>query len=147
MVTLSPSSRNLARRLLAVEAASQSADERRVHEVVRVFEKLQVSLTRVVGADGYRALLRRALALARAEAAALQGIRVTADGSIEVLEEVGDDADNSGVGVDSLAIALTAHLLGLLVTFIGESLMRRIVRAAWPETSLDEVRLNIEESS
>ena len=147
MVTLSPSIRNLARRLLAVEAAGQSAGERRAHEVVRVFEKLQVSLTRVAGADGYRALLRRSLALARPEAPALQCIRAKADGGIEVLEEVGDDADNSVFGVDDMAIALTAHLLGLLVTFIGKSLMLTIVRAAWPNTLLDEELINIEASS
>ena len=72
MDTPSPSIRDLARRLLAVEAASQSAADPRVHEAVRVCEKLRISLTRFAGADGFASLLRRALALARAEVPALQ---------------------------------------------------------------------------
>ena len=64
----------LARRLLAVEAASQTAADPHVHEAVRVCEKLRISLTRFAGADGFTALLRRALALARAEVPALQSV-------------------------------------------------------------------------
>ncbi len=40
-------------------------------------------------------------------------------------------------GVEA-AVAITAHLLGLLVTFIGEPLTLRLVREAWPDASLDE---------
>ena len=137
MDTPSPSIRDLARRLLAVEAASQSAADPRVHEAVRVCEKLRVSLTRFAGADGFTALLRRALALARAEVPALHGITEKADGSLEGLEELAADAGNSGSGIDA-AVAITAHLLGLLVTFIGEPLTLRLVREAWPDASLDE---------
>ena len=92
-------------------------------------------LTRFAGADGFAALLRRALALARAEVPSLHGITVKADGSMEGLEELAADAPN--VGVDA-AVAITAHLLGLLVTFIGEPLTVRLVREAWPDTSWDK---------
>ena len=135
MDTPSPSTRDLARRLLAVEAASQSAADPRVHEAVRVCEKLRVSLTRFAGADGFTALLRRALALARAEIPALHGITEKADGSMEGLQEFAADARN--VGIDA-AVAITAHLLGLLVTFIGEPLMVRLVHEAWPDASWDK---------
>jgi hypothetical protein len=138
MNTPSPSIRDLARRLLAVEAASQSAADPRVPEAVRVFEKLRVSLTRFAGAEGFTALLRRALALARAEVPALHSITEKADGSMEGLEEVAADAGNSGVGGGNAAVAIIAHLLGLLVTFIGEPLTVRLVRDAWPDASLDE---------
>ena len=138
MDTPSSSTRDLARRLLAVEAASQSAADPRVHEAVRVCEKLRVSLTRFAGVDGFTALLRRALALARAEVPALHGITEKAAGSIEGLEKVGADAGSSGVGGGDAAVAITAHLLGLLVTFIGESLTARLVREAWPDASLGE---------
>ena len=135
MDTPAPSIRDLARRLLAVEAASQSAADPHVHEAVRVCEKLRVSLTRFAGADGFTSLLRRSLALARAEVPALHGITEKTDGSMEGLEELAADARN--VGSDA-AIAITAHLLGLLVTFIGEPLTLRLVREAWPDASLDE---------
>ena len=129
--------RDLARRLLAVEAASPSAAGSGVHEAVRVCEKLRVSLTRFAGLDGFTALLRRALALARAEVPALHGITEKADGSMEGFETVVADATNSGVGGDA-AVAIIAHLLELLVTFIGVSLAVRLVGEAWPDALLDE---------
>jgi hypothetical protein len=137
MDTLSSSTRDLARRLLAVEAASQSATDPRVHEAVRVCEKLRVSLTRFAGVDGFTALLRRALALARAEVPALHGITEKADGSLGGLEKVLADASTSGVGGDEAAVALIAHLFALLVTFIGAPLAVRLVGEAWPEALLD----------
>lgn len=138
MDTPSPSIRVLAQRLVAAEAASQSAADPRAPETVLVFEKLRVALTRFAGADGFTALLRRALALARAEVRTLHGITEKTDGSMERLEEFAADAGNSGVGEDDAAVAITAHLLGLLVTFIGEPLMVRLVREAWPDASLYE---------
>lgn len=135
MDTPSPSIRDLARRLLAAEAASQSAAGPRAHETVQVFEKLRFSLTRFAGADGYQALLRRALALARSEVPGLQ-VTEKADGSMEGLEAVAVDAGNSGGG--DAAVAIIAHLLALLVIFIGEPLTARLVREAWPDVSLGE---------
>ena len=41
------------------------------------------------------------------------------------------------VGADA-AVAIIAHLLGLLVTFIGEPLTLRLVGEAWPDALLDE---------
>ena len=99
---------------------------------MRVCEKLRISLTRFVGADGFTALLRRALALARADVPSLQTVKVTADGRLEGLEEFAADSENAGV---EAATAITAHLLGLLVTFIGEPLTLRLVREAWPDVA------------
>ncbi len=138
MDTLSPSMRKLAGRLLAVEAANQSAADPRVDKTGRVVEKLRVTLTRFAGADGFTAILRRALALARAEVPALHSVTEKADGSIQGLEVLAADTGNSGVGEGDAAVAITAHLLGLLVTFIGKPLTVRLVREAWPDASLDE---------
>lgn len=106
-----------------------------MHQAVRVCEKLRISLTRFAGADGFTSLLRRALALARSEVPVLHGMQVKADGSLEGLEEL--VADHSSRGVEAAA-AITTHLLGLLVTFIGEPLTLRLVREAWPDAALDE---------
>jgi hypothetical protein len=130
-----PATRNLARRLLAAEAASQSAADPRVPEAVRVGEKLRVSLTRLAGADGFKALLRRALAQARAEVRALHAITQKADGSLEGLEQLA--AESPDVASDA-AVTITAHLLGLLVTLIGEHLTMRLLREAWPDAAWDE---------
>jgi hypothetical protein len=131
----SPSMRDLARRLLAVEAASQSATGAHMHEAVRVCEKLQISLTRFAGSDGFKSLLRRALALARADVPSLQTVKLKPDGSLEGCEMLAVAATNGG---PEAAVAITAHLLGLLVTFIGKPFTLRLVREAWPDTSLKE---------
>jgi hypothetical protein len=135
MDTPSPSTRDLARRLLAAETASQSAADPHVHEAVRVCEKLRISLTRLAGPDGFTALLRRALALARAEVPALHGITERADCCPEGLEQLA--AESRDVAIDA-AVAITAHLLGLLVTLIGAHLTMRLVREDWPDASWDE---------
>src|SRR5713101_7615633 len=110
MDMLPASMRDLARRMLAVEAASQRASAAHVNEGVRVCAKLQVSLTRFAGADGFTSLLRRALALARAEVPALQSIEVKADCSL--FEQLAADSSN---GATDVAVAIIAQLLGLLV--------------------------------
>ena len=127
--------RNLAQRLLAVEAANQSAADAHLHEAVRVCEKLRISLIRLAGPDGFASLLRRALALARAEVPALDRVTVNPDCSMEGLEVLLADATDGAVHGPA---AITAHLLELLVTFIGEPLTLRIVREAWPDASWDE---------
>jgi len=118
-----------AQRLLAAEATHQPASDTHGHEVIRVCEKLRVSLTPFVGADGFTVLLRRALALSRAEVPLLQTIKVTAGGQLERMEAAPADSGQER----EAAIAITAHLLGLLVTFIGESLTLRLTRKALPE--------------
>ena len=135
MDTPEESMRNLARRLLVVEATNQIVADAHVHEAVRVCEKLRISLIRLAGVDGFAALLRRALALARAEVPALERVTVNPDCSMEGLEDLAADA--AGGGADAPA-AITAHLLGLLVTFVGEPLTLRLVREAWPDASLDD---------
>ena len=124
----SPSMRDLARRLVTLEAASPTATDAPAHEVSQVCAKLGIALTRFAGPDGFTALLRRALALARTDVALLQSVKLTADGRLEGLDQAGTEA----------ALAIITNLLGLLATFIGDPLMLRLVREAWPDTSLDE---------
>jgi hypothetical protein len=115
--------RELAQRLLD---ASRPATDPPVHDAVAVCETLRIALTKFAGADGFAALLRRALALARAEAPSLQSVKLGSNCHMEGLEEVTGDA----------AVALAAHLLGLLVTFVGEPLAMRIIHEGWPDASL-----------
>ena len=128
----SPSIRDLARRLLA---ESENAADSRAQEAVLVNEKLRIALTQFAGPDGFTALLRRALALASAEEPTLKGATVSADGRLEGWEQLAT-LPESVAGL--AAVAITAHLLGLMVTFIGEPLTLRLVRQAWPKLSLGE---------
>ena len=126
--------RGLARRLLAIELASQTAAGPHVHEVVRVCEKLQISVTRFAGSDGFASLLRRALALARAGNPSLQAVKLKPDGTLDGCESLTIATD----GEPEAAVAIIAHLLGLLETFVGEPFTLRLVRQAWPDASLNE---------
>jgi hypothetical protein len=129
----SPSMRDLARRLLA---ASQTASGPHVHEATRVCGTLQISLTRFAGAAGFTSLLSRALTLASAEVSSLQSVKIGTDGRLVGFEQLAADAGTGAMGGEA-AVAITAHLLELLVVFIGEPLTLSLVREAWPEMSLD----------
>jgi hypothetical protein len=128
----SPSIQVLARRVLAIEAASHRANEAHTHEAVRVCEKLKISLTRLAGAEGFASLLRRSLALARTEVPSLSDITLNPDCSMEGLETL---AAQDPQGAVEAGAAIIAHLLGLLVTFIGEPLTLRLVRESWPDAN------------
>ena len=143
MDTPSSSMRDLARRLLA---ASRIVSDPQVHEAVLVSDKLRISLTRFAGVDGFTSLLRRALVLARAEMPALQRVKVGANGRLEGFEQLAVDTgmDVAAAAAAAAAAAITAHLLGLLDTFIGEPLTLALVREAWPDTSLDESHSTME---
>ena len=132
METPSPAMRDLARRLLA---ATKGAAGPHDQEAVLVNEKLRVVLTKFTGADGCAALLRRALALASAESPALRHATFSAEGRLEGVEQL---ATQSGSVASAAQIAITAHLLGLLETFIGEKLTLVMVHEAWPEMLSEE---------
>ena len=138
MSSPSPSNRDLARRLLTASRSATSAGAEaegrgsRVHEAVALCETLRTAVTSFAGPDGFAALLRRALALARVEAPALQNVRLGANGQIEGLEEIA-----GGEARTEAAVALAAHVLMLLVMFIGEPLTLRLVREGWPGATLD----------
>ena len=132
MMDSPPSSiRAWAQRLLASEAANKSGSDAHPHELLRVFEKLRNALTQFVGADGFTALMRRALALARREIPSLETAKITPEGRLEGIEEHATGGTNDA----EAATAVTAHLLALLVTFIGEPLTLRLMRDVWPDES------------
>jgi hypothetical protein len=125
--------RDLARRLVALERSRLHRDDPRARAAARVLERLRHALTRFSGPTGFTVLLRRALSLARVEVPELEGVNVGASGDLEGLEALehvaGDDSE--------AAVAVISHVLWLLVTFIGDPLVLRLVRDAWPEDSLD----------
>jgi len=125
--------RDLAAKLLA---ASRTDSDPTVHDAARMCERLGVSVKTFAGVEGFAALMGRALALVTEEVPSLRDIKIGADGCPKGFERA--DATDSGAEEREAAVALTAHLLGLLVTFIGEPLTLRLVREAWPDISLDD---------
>jgi len=85
--------------------------------VCRVCDKIRRPLSTLAGAAGFRSLLSRSLVLAKQESPALGGWEVGPDGSLQGCD--GDTAESGGV--------LIAHLIGLMITFIGETLTHRLL--------------------
>lgn len=135
MDTSPASLQRLARQLLALEAATGDAAGPPSDAAARVCAKLGVSLTRLAGTDGFASLLRRAISLARKDNPALEAVAMSPDGSLGGLEAVVSDATGGG---PEAVVGIVAHLLGLLVAFIGEPLTLRLVRETWPDAASGE---------
>ena len=117
-----PRARALVRRLVAYEAGPGNAPA----AAFRVLEKLRRPLSALVGATGFRALLARALTLAKAQVDGLDGLLVKPDGSLEGLASLpAEQASEAGA-------AVIAQILALLGVFIGEDLTRRLLVDTWP---------------
>lgn len=129
MNTIPPAIKALARRLVAFEATRNPSDGP-VGATSRACDALRGPLAKFVGADGFRSLLSRALALAKVEIPSLGSVQMRPDGSLEGLEGVEQNQDAGAVVV--------TQLLGLLVMFIGEPLMIRLVQDAWPDATVAE---------
>ena len=136
MSTASPEIQDLARRLLAFEVAHDNSSDARVDVAVQVIEELRMHLIKLTGVDGFRSLLSRALTLAKTEVPSLNMIQVAADGSVKGFDGIEQSQEAGPAG--QAGIVLVAHLLELLVTFIGAPLTLRLLRDTWPDASMDE---------
>ena len=74
--------------------------------------------------------------MASAEAPWLAAVRVTAEGSLEGWDK--PEAPANSRELKESAVLLVAHLLGLLVAFIGDNLTLRLVHDVWPQVSLED---------
>jgi hypothetical protein len=121
----SPKIQNLAQRILSVEgtAEMESPSDSEISVAFYACEKLRRSLSILAGTAGFRSLLLRALTLAKRQAPVLAAVQVKDDGSLEGLS---GEARQAGT-------TLIAHLINLLVAFIGETLTLRLLRDIWPD--------------
>lgn len=137
MNSATPAIQDLARRLIALEAKCDAGSSSGRSEAARVFEELRVPLAKFFGIHGYRSLMTRALAMAKAEMPSLDPVQVQLDGSL----------DGIGPKDTEAAVVVLVHLLGLLVTFVGERMTLRLVLDGWPHASLGESNSSVEEQS
>ena len=137
-MTTPPQMRDLANRLVACEAAVSNASESMESATLRVYEKLRMRLSVLVGVAGFLALAFRALAQAKADAPTLWAVEVAADGSLTGMEESASpvDIDNDLAGKGG--VVLIARLLGLLLMFLGEALTLNLISDLWPDAVLDD---------
>jgi len=138
-----PAIHDLARRILAIESARAKAADTQVDDAVRACAKLQVPLSKFTGPAGFLSLLSRALVLAKAEVPAFKGVQVRPDGSLAGFDQIKQIQDAGELA--NGRVVLLGHLLGLLATFIGESLTLRLARDAWPDAPIDKTDSKEEE--
>ena len=131
-----PKTRELAQRLLAYEVAEEETSLADTQAVCRVCDKLRRPIATLAGAAGFRSLLARALTLAKQESPALGACEVNAAGSLQGLN---DEVAQSGA-------VLIAQLIGLMITFIGESLTLRLLHDVWLDLPDAEVGFERNES-
>lgn len=136
MIRATPALRTAAARLLKLEAAGRRGT-RELPTAPLVCERLRRLLSTLLGTAGFKALLARAVTLAKAEVPALRALQIQPDSSLVGLGENDELADGE--------VVLVAHLLGLLVTFIGEALMLRLVNDAWPKARLGDLDFDKDE--
>ena len=135
-----PSIRHLTKRLVAFEAARDAVPKDGC-QASRVCDKLRLPLVKLAGVAGFRSLLSRALALAKMETSALDGVRVQPDGALSGFDGIPPD------GVAEAGEAVVAQLINLLVTFIGEPLTLHIAGDAWSETNIGSLDAGSGEAS
>ncbi len=124
--------REIAERLLVFESGEQISSQANAPAVVHVCRKLGLPLSKWVGEAGSRALLTRALTLAKREAEVLSPVKVTDNGALEGLNGEAEDAST----------VLVSHLIGLVETFLGEALTLRLLHDVWPDRTISDVHIS-----
>ena len=143
MPRLTSALRIAAERLLRCEVSASKRGAQTLSAASHVNEKFRQVLSTLLGVAGFQALLARALTLAKAESPELSAVEVQPDGVLAGLRVQGAHGArrfNDG------EVILVAHLLGLLVTFVGAVLMLRLVNDTWPKLRFDDLDFDQEEN-
>lgn len=123
--------------ILTAEMGEQTSVEGLTDAARRASEKLAVLLSGLVTIAGSQALFARALYLTRTEYPFLAGVRVgtAPEASLAGLDAslAGTDFQRAREGIS----AFFASLIGLIDTFLGEALTRRLLDQVWPEQAFD----------
>ena len=126
--------RDLAQWLVAHETNKSSGAK--APAAFGVVQKLRRPLAALTGVSGFRSLLSRALALANPEVRWLRAVHVKSDGSLECPAQMGQLHRKE---IAHAEVVLITHLLGLLVTFIGEGLTFRLLEDLWPRAPITDL--------
>lgn len=130
-----PDLRDRARALLAREAGDSPPPDTIASAAAGALLKLHDHLARIIGTAGFDALLVRALRVACREYPCLDGVQARPGG---VLEAYGEPAPGRAPrDCEAGFVLVMANVLWLLVTFIGEDLVSRLVGEVWPAAAPD----------
>jgi DNA-binding response OmpR family regulator len=117
----------LARVLLLHESKEKKSGDNSP-TIFRVFDKIRSPLLNVAGETGLRSILARALTLAKPEVGWLLPVKVSDSGSFEGLGLAEESITAAEISRGETAII--AQMLGLLFTFLGESMTRSLLQDA-----------------
>jgi hypothetical protein len=120
---------SLAQHLIARERRATDAADSDGHAAFRVCDKLRRPLSTFTGTNGFRALLSRALTLAKPTEPWLERVTINPDGTLFLSVEL--EAELDGAAAARGGAQLTTQLLLLLEVFIGEALTLRVVHDVW----------------
>ena len=126
--------REVSLRLLRGTPPAPSDDTRDMFRAAELaLVELGARLSGLVGADGYRALVARAVQRAASEFPVLQSVKPgTAPPGRLVGLPAPDSRHATATEARNAAVALLAELLWLLDEFIGRDLTQRVVVLVWP---------------
>lgn len=136
MNSAAPKPRSYAQRLIDGEISRSGPSKSDSTVAFGVIEKLRPHFSALMGSAGFRALLSRALVLARADVAWLRDLQVKVDGAFEGLCEIEVQAHPQEIADGGMV--LLDRLLGLLVNLIGEQLTLRLL------SNVDDLELGAE---
>jgi len=148
MPEVSPAAHALARYMLLDETGERLEPAALAAAVERADIRLRARLVDLIGLAGYTTLVARAVRLAQAEVPALTRVTVDtgviggagAEGTLRGVRdfvEVARVSDADPRAAEAGVAAILAHIIGLLIIFIGEDLALRLVREAWPAPAPD----------
>jgi hypothetical protein len=121
----------IARRILAWEA--DECDPSQAHAAARAVEKLRLYLTKSLGTVTFQSLFMRAVVVAQSQSPWLWSIPVILDSPVLGFDEAAQIHDAEDARKAGLAIL--TQLLDALITFVGYTMVLRILQAVWSTRS------------
>ena len=131
-----PQLKSLARRLLVHEAKNSPSPAKLAEALEVCCQRLHNRLDPLVGAGGFRALLDRALFLAKKEHAWLNGVEIQIYPGCELKALNEAMAGRQPAEIRETLSIILANVIWLLVTFIGEDIVYALIEEAWPGTKI-----------
>lgn len=128
----------LAEELLTLEGRATEDLPATSERSLRVCERLRVPLALLVGRTGYETLLSRALMLTQAEFPRLDAVTVKPGDCLEGFGDINPRLSEPEAREGEILVV--GYLLELLRTFLGETLMLRLIRDVWPTASFADTR-------
>ena len=129
--------RELALKVVAQHAGPAAGAKAIAAAARRAYDDLARVVAPLIGQGGFEALTGRALHLARQDYPCLVQTGQPEDAAASFSQVVDCLERQDPTVATEAAGAVFAILTGLLVTFIGEPLTRRLLRKAWPDAFSD----------